>query len=192
MADQSHWLVIGGSLKQMLATLPLEPGPSDILTVFHDSETVRNFFPNSTCDFYAVVIGTPAGIHCTRHGWSRELERHTQSFWEALAFMTVKGQDTHMPPLLTSTELTHDLHSQVCHLTGAMTTQSLLIIVPLKLIKPANMLFPAITTSPNLPQKLEHKLDDWGSLVLEPFALQLAALGMALAEATYLGDLLYL
>ncbi|KAI5980473.1 hypothetical protein EDD15DRAFT_2206119 [Pisolithus albus] len=110
--------------QQTLKPLPQEPSPSDILTAFQHSETVRHFFPDGTRDFYAVAIGAPAGIHCTRHILISHVHVHTitpklrhtepeQRGQKALAFMIVKGQDTRMLPLLTSAELAQDLHNQV-------------------------------------------------------------------------------
>ncbi|KIK23453.1 hypothetical protein PISMIDRAFT_10936 [Pisolithus microcarpus 441] len=46
-------------------------------------------------------------------------QRTRKSFWEALAFMVVKGQETHMPPLLTSTELAEESHGGVTSLEEA-------------------------------------------------------------------------
>ncbi|KAI6160507.1 hypothetical protein EDD17DRAFT_1510347 [Pisolithus thermaeus] len=67
--------------------------------------TVNSTAPNSS------RIGDWSSHWYSSHKiWSRELKRfiHTPSFWEALTFMVVKGQEMHMPPLLTFTELAED------------------------------------------------------------------------------------
>ncbi|KAI6117751.1 hypothetical protein EV401DRAFT_1888783 [Pisolithus croceorrhizus] len=115
---------------------------------------------------------------------------------ESLAFMVVKGQETCMLPLLTLTKLV-EAPMPALLLPPLSTFMSIICVV----------WFQASTMSHSLLQKLWHKLDDWVKMVhntmtiiqiyycnnsKESFAMQLAALGMTLAEATYLGDLIYL
>ncbi|KAI5989497.1 hypothetical protein EDD15DRAFT_2370530 [Pisolithus albus] len=313
MADETRWLVIGGSSKagiyracpifpcgrstpplpiaiecesekearqlhrifqQTLKPLPQEPSPSDILTAFQHSETVQHFFPDGTRDFYTVAIGAPAaathrtGAERSKGSFTHHCYRHTQSFWEALAFMIVKGQDTRMPPLLTSAELAQDdsggagtLEEAFCRnlhlrspsptLTTTTTPTRSSRSSPLHDRQHDNPIsrrhapeaFPTsspASSSSSTPMVYIHvrnlsgvisshhhikqpspedraqarRLGEAGSRYVlahgysssaiativeiyrrnastEPFALQLAALGMALAEATYLGDLIY-
>ncbi|KIJ61401.1 hypothetical protein HYDPIDRAFT_31272 [Hydnomerulius pinastri MD-312] len=73
---------------------------------------VRTLLEDHGEGFYAVAIGAPPGIHRTRESATRAegsfthpIWRHAESFWEALAFMVVKGVNECMPPLLTSAEI---------------------------------------------------------------------------------------
>ncbi|KAI5985869.1 hypothetical protein EDD15DRAFT_2373779 [Pisolithus albus] len=255
-----------------LSKLSPKSGPSDILTAFQHSDGIRNFFPNGTRDFYAVVIGAPAGIHRTRTGaenskgsFAYHSYRHTQSFWEALAFMVVKGQEARMPPLLTSTELAEESHVSLeeafdrnLHLGSSSPTLGTTTptdslrsslshdrrhddpVSPPRYAPEADHTNPRASSSatpivyihvrnlsgvvssqhhvtrPSLEATAQARRlgEDGARYVLahgyqpsdiativqiyrrndskESFALQLAALGMALAEATYLGDLIYL
>ncbi|KAI5997498.1 hypothetical protein EDD15DRAFT_2364219 [Pisolithus albus] len=260
--------------QQTLKSLPPEPSPSDILTAFQHSEMVRHFFPDGSRDFYAVAIGAPAaathrtGAERSKGSFTHYSYRHTQSFWEALAFMIVKGQDTRMPLLLTSAELTQDdsggagsLEEAFCRnlhlrspsptLTTTTTPTRSSRSSPLHDRQHDNPIsrrhapeaFPTsspASSSSSTPIVYIHvrnlsgvisshhhikqpspedraqarRLGEAGSRYVlahgysssaiativeiyrrnastEPFALQLAALGMALAEATYLGDLIY-
>ncbi|KAI6006969.1 hypothetical protein EDD15DRAFT_2358039 [Pisolithus albus] len=261
--------------QQTLKTLPPEPSAADILTAFQHAETVRNFFPDGTRDFYAVAIGAPAaathrtGAERSKGSFTHHSYRHTQSFWEALAFMIVKGQDMRMPPLLTPAELAQDdaggvgpleeAFHQNLHLgspsptlattttpTGTSRSSSLHerhYDNPITPGRHAPEAYPtsSCTSSSAMPIVYIHvrnlggvvsshhhisqpsaedraqarRLGEAGARYVlahgysssdiativqiyrrnastEPFALQLAALGMALAEATYLGDPIYM
>ncbi|KIM50422.1 hypothetical protein SCLCIDRAFT_145516 [Scleroderma citrinum Foug A] len=81
---------------------------TQILTTF-DNPAIRTLVGDEGT-FYAVVIGSPPGIHHTaestlraERGFSSCKCRETSSFWITLAFMIVKGNPQDMPPLFTST-----------------------------------------------------------------------------------------
>ncbi|KAG6376804.1 hypothetical protein JVT61DRAFT_1829 [Boletus reticuloceps] len=81
------------------------PRPTDLLdSIERQASAIFDIFPDGSQDFYAVVVGSPSGIHHTRAGAKRSEGKfshprwiHTQNFWEALALMIVKGIDDLMP-----------------------------------------------------------------------------------------------
>lgn len=117
-------------LQPIVAALPLDPSSTDLITAFSGSSALHDLFAADSVDFYAVAIGVSPGIHRTRYlnttfriltsnlidaarasaqksrgSFTHYSQTHTRSFWEALAFMIVKGMEERMPPLLTSAEL---------------------------------------------------------------------------------------
>ncbi|KAI6004799.1 hypothetical protein EDD15DRAFT_2359661 [Pisolithus albus] len=263
--------------QQTLKTLPPEPSAADILSAFQHAETVRNFFPDGTRDFYAVAIGARlvfiargiTGAERSKGSFMHHSYRHMQSFWEALAFMIVKGQETRMPLLLTPAELAQDDASRVgpleeafhqnLHLrslspmlatmttptrtswssslhewhydnpitpghhapeaypTSSCTSSSAMPIIYIHVWNLGSVVSSHHHISqPSAEDRAQaQRLGEAGARYVlahgysssdiativqiyrcnastEPFALQLAALGMALAEATYLGDLIYM
>ncbi|KAI6159749.1 hypothetical protein EDD17DRAFT_1511156 [Pisolithus thermaeus] len=116
---------------------------------------------------------------------SSQIVLATSMLWKLelllVSITQVKGQETCMLPLLTLTKLV-EAPTPALLLPPLSTFMSIICVV----------WFQASTMSHSLLQKLWHKLDDWVKMVHKSFAMQLAALGMTLAEATYLGDLIYL
>ncbi|KAI6016396.1 hypothetical protein BKA83DRAFT_4498027 [Pisolithus microcarpus] len=114
------------TLQPVLDSLPRNPKHLQLLNAF-DTPAVRSLLQDST-EFYAVVIGSPPGIHRTAESATRAegtfkhcTTRHTTSFWVALAFMIVKGVTQHMPPMVRPAEIT------VGHSLGSDLTQTLMI-----------------------------------------------------------------
>lgn len=123
---------IHNMLQPVITNLPPDPGSMDLIAAFSQSSAIHNLFSVDSTDFYSVAIGVSPGIHRTRYvniilrsfisfddsearasalrsqgSYTHYSWRVTRSFWEALAFMIVKGIEEHMPLLLTLTELTN-------------------------------------------------------------------------------------
>ncbi|KAI6010572.1 hypothetical protein BKA83DRAFT_4503241 [Pisolithus microcarpus] len=96
------------TLQPVLDSLPRNPKHLQLLNAF-DTPAVRSLLQDST-EFYAVVIGSPPGIH-----------RTAESATRAEAFMIVKGVTQHMPPMVRPAEIT------VGHSLGSDLTQTLMI-----------------------------------------------------------------
>ncbi|KIJ59848.1 hypothetical protein HYDPIDRAFT_170548 [Hydnomerulius pinastri MD-312] len=104
---------VAGTLQNIVNSLPMHPDTTQLLAAFGDSPLVRTLLEDTTgSGFYAVVIGVPPGVHrtsesaaCAEGTFKYPIRRHSHSFWEALAFLLVKGINERMPPLLTSTEI---------------------------------------------------------------------------------------
>lgn len=99
---------VANTLQPLVNSLPDGADHTQLLTAF-DNPAVRTLVSDEA-SFYAVVIGSPPGIHRTaesashaERGFSSRKRRETLSFWIALAFMIVKGNTQDMPPLFTST-----------------------------------------------------------------------------------------
>lgn len=114
------------TLQSVLEPVSPEPKTSELLQVLNASSTVWNLLSHNQDGFYAVAIGLPVGIHHTRYPLldisSTELLNDVMSssnsaiksasgfvfpnwkqfdtFWEALAFMVVKGDEEHLPLLV--------------------------------------------------------------------------------------------
>ncbi|KAI5987656.1 hypothetical protein EDD15DRAFT_2372016 [Pisolithus albus] len=106
-------------LQPVLDSLPRNPKHLQLLNAF-DTPAVRSLLQDST-EFYAVVIGSPPGIHRTAESATRAegtfkycTTRRTTSFWVALAFMIVKGVTQHMPPMVRPAEITTPSASASC------------------------------------------------------------------------------
>ncbi|KAL4064537.1 hypothetical protein J3A83DRAFT_4191256 [Scleroderma citrinum] len=87
------------TLQTIVNSLPPNPDSIQLLDAFDDG------------GFYAVVTGSPPGIHQTSESANQAegsfkypIHRHTQSFCEVLAFFLVKGINEHMLPLLMAME----------------------------------------------------------------------------------------
>ncbi|KAI6140346.1 hypothetical protein BKA82DRAFT_4450763 [Pisolithus tinctorius] len=111
------------TLQPIVNALPANPSPTQLLAALGDSRNMRNLLHDDE-GFHAVVIGAPPGVHRTRESVTRAegtfkylKKRHTASFWEALAFVVVKGIEGLMPPLLTSTEMQSPTVSALSKLT---------------------------------------------------------------------------
>ncbi|KAI6032477.1 hypothetical protein EDC04DRAFT_2605129 [Pisolithus marmoratus] len=86
-------------LKQALQS----PHMSELLTILGQSDVVCNLLSDQSGEFYAVMVGQPMGIHCTRALALRSLcgflfpcWRELPMLWDALAFMIIKGMDEHL------------------------------------------------------------------------------------------------
>ncbi|KAI6151214.1 hypothetical protein BKA82DRAFT_29765 [Pisolithus tinctorius] len=95
---------VAGTLQGIVNSLPHGADHTQILAAF-DIPSVRTLLEDEA-GFYAIVIGSPPGIHRTAESAKRAegsfkypIRRHTPSFWLALAFVIVKGVPQHMPPL---------------------------------------------------------------------------------------------
>lgn len=114
--SESEARKVVNTLQPLVDSLPDGADHSQFLATFNNP-SVRTLFSDEG-SFYAVVIGSPPGIHRTaesasraERGFSSRKRRETLSFWIALAFMIVKGNTRDMPPLFTSSN------------TNASTTQ---------------------------------------------------------------------
>lgn len=95
---------------------PLLPKPSThkLVNVLTTSPAIQNLLLDAGQDgFYAVVVGNPAGVHRTKQGavqagtsFSWPKWKRTDTLWEALAYMAVKGIEDQLPP-----EVTHVVHA---------------------------------------------------------------------------------
>ncbi|KAG9311523.1 hypothetical protein JVU11DRAFT_7726 [Chiua virens] len=111
IAVQSHCQTEAGRifdvLQPVIIPLPLNPSPTALLNAYEGHiETMRNIFVEGGEDFTAVTIGETPGIHRTRASadngrgnFSASCSRRTDIFWEALAFMIVRGIASRMPPM---------------------------------------------------------------------------------------------
>ncbi|KAI6157192.1 hypothetical protein BKA82DRAFT_20294 [Pisolithus tinctorius] len=95
---------VAGMLQGIVNSLPHGADHTQILAAFN-IPSVRTLLEDEA-GFYAIVIGSPPGIHRTVESAKRAegsfkypICRHTPSFWLALAFVIVKGVPQHMPPL---------------------------------------------------------------------------------------------
>ncbi|KIM55943.1 hypothetical protein SCLCIDRAFT_1220781 [Scleroderma citrinum Foug A] len=99
---------VANTLQLLVNSLPDGADHTQLLAAF-DNPAIRTLVSDEA-SFYAVVIGSPPGIHHTvesashaERGFSSRKRRETLSFWIALAFVIVKGNTQDMPPLFTST-----------------------------------------------------------------------------------------
>jgi hypothetical protein len=53
-------------IKPVVSALLATPTPTKLLEVFAGTDAVRNFFPPTMTEFYAVVVGSPPGVHRSR------------------------------------------------------------------------------------------------------------------------------
>ncbi|KIM64932.1 hypothetical protein SCLCIDRAFT_113865, partial [Scleroderma citrinum Foug A] len=107
MTEATH---VMRTLQCMLEPILPEPSTSNLLRVLSSSSTVRTLLGDDQSGFYAIVIGSPTGVHRTRESvinsqgnlawpkWHRFETLH-----EALAYIIVKGDDERLPPLVTVT-----------------------------------------------------------------------------------------
>ncbi|KIM66481.1 hypothetical protein SCLCIDRAFT_110561, partial [Scleroderma citrinum Foug A] len=110
MTEAQH---VQSAMQHVLDTIvELHPSTTQLLKAFGNSSVVQNLLPEGP--FYAVVVGTPAGIHRTSSGITETVQkaseqsfahpkwRETNTLWEALVYLVVKGVDEHMPTTLTA------------------------------------------------------------------------------------------
>ncbi|KAG6377896.1 hypothetical protein JVT61DRAFT_14684 [Boletus reticuloceps] len=88
------------------------PTTTELLSAFEAANDVRNFFAGTSAEFYAVIVGSPPGIHRSREsaersqrGFTHSRCLHVNTFWEALASMIVKGIQDLMPPSATNHQM---------------------------------------------------------------------------------------
>ncbi|KAF8833297.1 hypothetical protein BDN67DRAFT_1017724 [Paxillus ammoniavirescens] len=118
LAEARH---VAGTLQNIVSPLPMHPDTTQLLAAFGDSPLVRTLLEDTTgSGFYAVVIGTPPGVHhtsesaaCAEGTFKYPIRRHLHSFWEALAFLLVKGINECMLLLLTSTDILNSLGASI-------------------------------------------------------------------------------
>ncbi|KIJ58681.1 hypothetical protein HYDPIDRAFT_33924 [Hydnomerulius pinastri MD-312] len=91
-------------LQPLLNSGPPQLSTTDLLRIFESSFAVVNLLSGNRDGFYPVVVGTRVGIHRTNAGaaetqglFNFPLWRCTDTFWEALAYMIVKGVEDRMP-----------------------------------------------------------------------------------------------
>ncbi|KAI6125556.1 hypothetical protein EDD16DRAFT_1724556 [Pisolithus croceorrhizus] len=103
--------MVNNRLQPILQQAPSSPHASDLIKILGQSEVVHQLFSNQTGNFYPVVVGQPAGIHRTKcmtlvfvpdfilmesalsslQGFAFPCWQEMPTFWDALAFMIVKG-----------------------------------------------------------------------------------------------------
>lgn len=138
------------SLQGIISSLDTQPSHQRLLAAFNNI-TVRGLLDDGP-EFYAVVIGSPPGIHRTLYvheillcstgtdiqllrwysqsaktaegSWKYIITRRTETFWEALAFIIVKGITNRMPALLTAADIASDAVSSVDELEDVFQTLS--------------------------------------------------------------------
>ncbi|KIK80790.1 hypothetical protein PAXRUDRAFT_157686 [Paxillus rubicundulus Ve08.2h10] len=94
------------TLHPLISSQPQQPTSSELLRILGSLRAVVNLLSSDLDGFYPVVVGTRVGIHCTRTeaavtqgNFSYPRWRHTDTFWEVLAYMIIKGVEERMPPL---------------------------------------------------------------------------------------------
>ncbi|KAF8835148.1 hypothetical protein BDN67DRAFT_984808 [Paxillus ammoniavirescens] len=94
------------TLHPLISSQPQQPTSSELLRILGSSRAIVDLLSSDLDGFYPVVVGTWVGIHRTRTeaaatqgNFSYPWWRHTDMFWEVLAYMIVKGVEERMPPL---------------------------------------------------------------------------------------------
>ncbi|KAI5999708.1 hypothetical protein EDD15DRAFT_2363039 [Pisolithus albus] len=90
--------MVNDRLQPIMQQAPSNPHTSDLIKILGQSKVVHQLFSNQTSNFYPVVVGQPAGIHRTKESALSSLQgfafpcwQEMPTFWDALAFMIVKG-----------------------------------------------------------------------------------------------------
>ncbi|KAI6004459.1 hypothetical protein F5J12DRAFT_837097 [Pisolithus orientalis] len=111
--SQQEAQLVCRTLQPIMNALPADLTSRELLTALRGSPDVRSLLHDNE-GFHAVVVGAPPGVHRTKKSVIRAegtfrcpKTRYTASFWEALAFIVVKGIEMDMPPLSEPTE-THN------------------------------------------------------------------------------------
>lgn len=128
--SESEARKVVNTLQSHADSLPDGADHSQFLAAF-DSPAVRTLVSDEA-SFYAVVIGSPPGIHRTaerasraERGFSSRKRRETQPFWIAFAFLIVKGNTQDMPPLFTSTSANANTTQVTIDALGEQLSRSL-------------------------------------------------------------------
>ncbi|KAI5981774.1 hypothetical protein EDD15DRAFT_2178670, partial [Pisolithus albus] len=116
--------MVNDRLQPILQQAPSNPHTSDLIKILGQSEVVHQLFSNRTGNFYPVVVGQPAGIHRTKESALSSLQgfafpcwQEMPTFWDALAFMIVKGIKELLP------HAPNDEGSSILFVTGLSDTE---------------------------------------------------------------------
>lgn len=126
--SQQEAQLVCRTLQPIINALPADLTSCQLLTALRGSPDVRSLLHDNE-GFHAVVVGAPPGVHRTKKSVIRAegtfrcpKTRYTASFWEALAFVVVKGIEIDMPPLSEPTE-THNGGGVAAIADGVRTLQ---------------------------------------------------------------------
>ncbi|KIJ59846.1 hypothetical protein HYDPIDRAFT_32726 [Hydnomerulius pinastri MD-312] len=89
---------VAGTLQNIVNSLPMHPDTTQLLAAFGDSPLLYSRITDEK-------FCASESAACAEGTFKYPIRRHSHSFWEALAFLLVKGINERMPPLLTSTEI---------------------------------------------------------------------------------------
>ncbi|KIM50668.1 hypothetical protein SCLCIDRAFT_144904, partial [Scleroderma citrinum Foug A] len=132
-------------LQRIVSPLQSQPSHQQLLAAFNNT-SVRGLLDDDT-GFHSVSARTAEG------SFQYLKTRYTQLFWEALAFLIVKGISEHMPPLLTAGEIDSDSLQTP---SGAMTSiDELGDMLQMLSIVPSS---PSLTSSSSLTPSSPHRL----------------------------------
>ncbi|KAF9231591.1 hypothetical protein BU15DRAFT_55947, partial [Melanogaster broomeanus] len=99
--------IIQRTLQPLLNSAPGQRSSTELLSIFGSSPAVRSLLDGNHGGFFPVAVGTRVGVYRTRSAaaetegsFDHPLWRHTDTLWEALAYMIVKGVEDRMPPLM--------------------------------------------------------------------------------------------